>query len=81
MIAFEMAVEWRHQFKEDCIIDLICYRRYGHNELDQPMYTQPRLYSKVCLYIYIPLKYCVCGFLFYNFYIFVHHIPLSLIQL
>ena len=45
--AFEMAVEWRHQFKEDCIIDLICYRRYGHNELDQPMYTQPRLYSKI----------------------------------
>lgn len=45
--AFEMAVEWRQQFGEDCIIDLICYRRYGHNELDQPMYTQPQLYSKI----------------------------------
>lgn len=45
--AFEMAVEWRQHFKEDCIIDLICYRRYGHNELDQPMYTQPLLYSKI----------------------------------
>lgn len=45
--AFEMAVEWRQKFGEDCIIDLICYRRYGHNELDQPMYTQPLLYSKI----------------------------------
>ena len=45
--AFEMAVEWRQQFGEDCIIDMICYRRYGHNELDQPMYTQPQLYSKI----------------------------------
>jgi len=45
--AFEMAIEWRQQFKEDCIIDMVCYRRYGHNELDQPMYTQPALYSKI----------------------------------
>jgi 2-oxoglutarate dehydrogenase E1 component len=45
--AFEMAVEWRQKFGEDCIIDLICYRRYGHNELDQPMYTQPVLYDKI----------------------------------
>ena len=45
--AFEMAVEWRQKFQEDCIIDLICYRRYGHNELDQPMYTQPQMYAKI----------------------------------
>lgn len=45
--AFEMAVEWRQKFGEDCIIDLICYRRYGHNELDQPMYTQPAMYEKI----------------------------------
>jgi 2-oxoglutarate dehydrogenase E1 component len=49
VMAFEMAVEWRQQFGEDCIIDLICYRRYGHNELDQPMYTQPQLYSKIAV--------------------------------
>lgn len=45
--AFEMAVEWRQKFGEDCIIDMICYRRYGHNELDQPMYTQPQLYERI----------------------------------
>lgn len=45
--AFEMAVEWRQEFGEDCIIDLICYRRFGHNELDQPMYTQPTMYEKI----------------------------------
>jgi 2-oxoglutarate dehydrogenase E1 component len=45
--AFEMAVEWRQKFGEDCIIDMICYRRYGHNELDQPMYTQPLMYGKI----------------------------------
>jgi 2-oxoglutarate dehydrogenase E1 component len=45
--AFEMAVEWRQQFGDDCIIDMICYRRHGHNELDQPMYTQPQLYAKI----------------------------------
>ena len=45
--AFEMAVEWRQQFGDDCIIDMVCYRRYGHNELDQPMYTQPQMYAKI----------------------------------
>jgi 2-oxoglutarate dehydrogenase E1 component len=45
--AFETAVEWRQKVGEDCIIDMICYRRFGHNELDQPMYTQPQLYSKI----------------------------------
>jgi len=45
--AFEMAVEYRQQFGDDCIIDMVCYRRYGHNELDQPMYTQPKMYKKI----------------------------------
>lgn len=33
----ETAIEWRHTWGTDCIIDMICYRRNGHNELDQPM--------------------------------------------
>ena len=45
--AFEMAVEYRQHWGEDCIIDLICYRRNGHNELDQPAFTQPLLYQNI----------------------------------
>ena len=45
--AFEMAVEWRQQFGEDCVIDMVCYRRLGHNELDQPFFTQPAMYKKI----------------------------------
>jgi 2-oxoglutarate dehydrogenase E1 component len=45
--AFEMAVEWRQEYGQDCIIDVICYRRHGHNELDQPLFTQPLMYGKI----------------------------------
>uniref|UniRef100_A0A7S1V5I3 Transketolase-like pyrimidine-binding domain-containing protein n=1 Tax=Grammatophora oceanica TaxID=210454 RepID=A0A7S1V5I3_9STRA len=45
--ALETAVEWRHQFGTDVIIDMICYRRNGHNELDQPAFTQPKLYREI----------------------------------
>ena len=45
--AFETAVEWRDKWGTDVIIDMICYRRNGHNELDQPHFTQPFLYQKI----------------------------------
>jgi 2-oxoglutarate dehydrogenase E1 component len=45
--ALETAVEWRHEWGSDVIVDQICYRRNGHNELDQPAFTQPKLYSKI----------------------------------
>ena len=35
------------QYGEDCIIDMICYRRMGHNEIDQPLFTQPVLYKQI----------------------------------
>ena len=45
--ALEIAVEWRHEWGSDVIIDMVCYRRNGHNELDQPAFMQPKLYKKI----------------------------------
>ena len=44
---FKLAAEYRAAFKTDVVIDVIGYRRYGHNELDQPSFTQPVMYKKV----------------------------------
>lgn len=45
--AMETAVEWRHEWGSDVIVHVICYRRNGHNELDQPAFTQPKLYREI----------------------------------
>jgi 2-oxoglutarate dehydrogenase E1 component len=44
---FKFAAELRQKFQRDVIIDLIGYRKYGHNELDQPAFTQPLMYKVV----------------------------------
>jgi tetratricopeptide (TPR) repeat protein len=42
-----MAFEYRQQFHKDVVIDMICYRRHGHNEGDDPSYTQPLMYKAI----------------------------------
>jgi 2-oxoglutarate dehydrogenase E1 component len=44
---FEIAAQWRQAFATDVVIDVIGYRRHGHNEIDQPLFTQPQMYAHI----------------------------------
>ncbi len=47
VFAAELAIEFRQRYRRPVVLDMICYRRYGHNETDEPAFTQPLMYKKI----------------------------------
>ena len=43
----QIAADWRAEFKRDVVVDIVCYRKQGHNETDQPSFTQPLMYKRI----------------------------------
>jgi 2-oxoglutarate dehydrogenase E1 component len=69
---FKIAIDWRMKFKKDCVVDIVCYRRYGHNEQDDPMITHPIIYKIIknhptILQLYLQQLLSNCDSNIYNF--------------
>ncbi|XP_062319357.1 2-oxoglutarate dehydrogenase-like, mitochondrial [Osmerus eperlanus] len=57
MYVCRVAAEWRSTFHKDVVIDLVCYRRFGHNEMDEPMFTHPLMYKQIRRQEHVLKKY------------------------
>lgn len=55
--ACQVAMGYKMRFRKDVIVDLICYRRWGHNEMDEPSFTQPLMYDVIRNKMSIPDSY------------------------
>ncbi len=55
--AADLAVAWRQAQGRDAVIDLVCYRRNGHNEIDEPGFTQPLLYGRIAAHPSVSTQY------------------------
>ena len=53
----KVATEYRQKFNRDVVIDMVCYRRFGHNEGDEPSFTQPLMYKKIRSHPSTPVSY------------------------
>ena len=53
----KLALDFRQRFSRDVVLDMYCYRRYGHNETDEPSFTQPKLYKRINAHLAVTKRF------------------------